>query len=140
MLQLFEMAFDKREYQRKVDDLMDQIAQNWCLCKFCQITDPNNYNYNGWKKELRAYLYKIRRFKVKGDKFKWTKEVIIDKAEFNDFDVVRKACEYKLDDETDLNISEEEKQFLFNEFILILSNLIECLSGEISIQEFFKSI
>ena len=48
----FEMAFKKAKYQDKLTDRMQQIAQNWCLCMFCHLYNPNYIGYSHWKGEL----------------------------------------------------------------------------------------
>lgn len=129
--------FEKRDYQRLVNDLMDVIIQNWCLCKYIYVSCSNSEQLTDYRNFLEFYIHKIRRFKVKDDrdKFKWTSEVIIDKAGFTNIDIVRETCEFVLDQS---NILYEEKEFLYREFIKAIPDLIDCLSEIISVKEFFR--
>ena len=55
-IEVFEMATPLKKYINRVENLRIQIVENWCLCKYCQMFDPSNYNFNHWKGELHSYL------------------------------------------------------------------------------------
>ena len=51
-----EMALPMKKYKQYIIGMRKQIAENWCLCKYCQMFDPSNYNFNHWRGELYAAL------------------------------------------------------------------------------------
>lgn len=132
---MFEMALEKSKYQSRVFDLMPQIIQNWCLCYFCREHDKNNNSYRGWRKELIAHIGNLNSIPVKGNKYKWTYEEIITDDEFNNIDVIRKVCEYKLDDEDEIELDEIElleSQKIRNELYQSFSDNVEFIVRLIS--------
>ena len=85
-IEIFEMATPLKKYINRVENLRIQIVENWCLCKYCQMFDPSNCNFNHWKGELHGYLKDLSGFKLKNgiDKKKHVIKLLIDEHEFND--------------------------------------------------------
>jgi hypothetical protein len=84
---LLEMAFDRANYKQKVDALIEQLIQYWCLVKYCTISRENNINRNHWACELQGILATISRYNINGNnspasRMKALREVWND----NDFD------------------------------------------------------
>ena len=110
---IFEMVYDRRRYCDMVFSLHTEIVQNWCLVKYCNLYDEENYNRLHWSKELTAHLEKLQDMKLKsGDKLRATK-IEFDNAELYDEEVVFKKCRSKwLDEELPLNkLNEIAKEF-----------------------------
>lgn len=63
---LLEMAFPRKTYKEKIDSLIPQILENWCLIRYCTITD-NVENKSHWADELSGYLLTISRYSIKGN-------------------------------------------------------------------------
>lgn len=82
---IFEMAYDRKEIKKRVEGLINQIIENWCLIKYCSLYDNNNINKHHWKQELKAHLYNIYEMKLKGGNAKTKNnlisEIIYDKKE-----------------------------------------------------------
>ena len=82
---IFEMAYDRKEIKKRVEGLINQIIENWCLVKYCSLYDNNNINKHHWKQELKAHLYNIYEMKLKGGnaktKYNLISEIIYDKKE-----------------------------------------------------------
>ena len=82
---IFEMAYDRKEIKKRVEGLINQIIENWCLIKYCSLYDNNNINKHHWKQELKAHLYNIYEMKLKGGnvktKYNLISEIIYDKKE-----------------------------------------------------------
>lgn len=82
---IFEMAYDRKEIKKRVEGLINQIIENWCLIKYCSLYDNNNINKHHWKQELKAHLYNIYELKLKGGnaktKYNIISEIIYDKKE-----------------------------------------------------------
>ena len=41
---VFEMAYNRKEIKKRVEALINQIIENWCLIKYCSLYDKNNIN------------------------------------------------------------------------------------------------
>lgn len=82
---IFEMAYDRKEIKKRVEGLINQIIENWCLIKYCALYDNENRNKYHWKQELNAHLYNIYEMKLKGGnaktKYNLISEIIYDKKE-----------------------------------------------------------
>ena len=80
--QLFEMAYNRRDYMNKLFSLTRQLLENWCLIRYCSITNRGETK-NHWKSELRAYLMQLNGMTVKLDKTKITRQQLIKYDEAN---------------------------------------------------------
>ena len=82
---IFEMAYDRKEIKKRVEGLINQIIENWCLIKYCSLYDNNNTNKHHWKQELKTHLYNIYEMTLKGGnaktKYNLISEIIYDKKE-----------------------------------------------------------
>lgn len=85
---IYEMADNLSTFRLKLQDIMPQVIENWCLVKWCdmnpdELTSKRLRNY--WATELKAYMNKIVDRKVKcGRKDKVIISSIIDEMELND--------------------------------------------------------
>jgi len=136
---VFEMAFSKKEYMGFIYNLSDQIAQNWCLCRYCYLYEPECLNYYHWKSELETLLNNLNRKHIDGDKLKWTKEAFINKEEFNNPEMVYNACRIKFAKEKNLNILLGTRKELCEDFCGYLDEIIECIASKNSIFEYTDS-
>lgn len=133
---ILEMALNRSKYQDRIFNLMPQIVQNWCLCYYCKEYDEHNDNYFGWRKELIAHLANINSIVVKGDKYKWTYDEVIKDSEYDNIEVIRKVCEYKLDDEDE--IAQLQDQSIRNVLYKSFSDNIEYIVSIMSDKESVK--
>lgn len=86
---LLEMAIPLNDYKNRVDGLRLQLVENWCLCKYCQLYDNGNCNFNHWKIELRSHMDNIKSLNVKsGNKLKTLKKMLINDYDFDDPDTI----------------------------------------------------
>ncbi len=88
-----EMAYSRRDYLNRIDDLFGRIAINWCLINYCKLYNPKNYNYKHWKTEFSADIKKIQKMKAKQNDSKETRtkyinQSWIENAEYNDPEVI----------------------------------------------------
>ena len=60
-----EMAHDSKEYKRRVDGLLPQIAENWCLIYFFVRIGKPCLNISHWMNELNGHMASIMRMKPK---------------------------------------------------------------------------
>lgn len=61
---VMEMAMPRKGFKERMASLLPQIAENWCLVRYCRYYQPDNPNLNHWKIELRAHLVTICRTKI----------------------------------------------------------------------------
>lgn len=127
---IIEMALKKAKYQDRVADLLPQIAQNWCLCTYCKVYDPDNRNYRGWRKELIAHLGTLKSIPVKGDKEKWTREEVIKTSEYNNVDIIRCACDFKLDDEDEIDFTQDIRKELYRNCAENAETIVSLISSD----------
>lgn len=127
---IIEMALKKAKYQDRVADLLPQIAQNWCLCTYCKVYDPDNRNYRGWRKELISHIGTLNSLPVKGDKEKWTREEVINTSEYNNVDVIRRACDFKLNDEDDIDFTQVIRKELYRDCAENAETMVSLVSSD----------
>lgn len=140
---LFEMAMDRAEMKNKIDALLPQIIENWCLVKYCHLTNNKQDLVNHWSHELYVHILRVARFELKKSstvvKLKLVKEL------FNvyDFDTKPDLCtdwasgkfaDEKLPDTYDKQIGES-----FVKNINKLYTQLVCGTRE-SIQKYVNSI
>lgn len=129
---LFEMAYSRQDYLRNISGLCYQIVENWCLVKYCNLCDEENYNRLHWSNELVAHLENLRRCQLKSglSKYKTTKFGFIEIAELDDVDVVDDILELKWDNE---KLPGDKRKIISNEFVNSLPKLFELISGKSAI-------
>ena len=128
--QIVEMALKKAKYQDRVADLLPQIAQNWCLCTYCKVYDPDNRNYRGWRKELIAHIGTLNSLPVKGDKEAWTREEVIKTSEYNNAYVIRRACDFKLDYEDEIDFTPSIRKELYRDCAENAETIVSLVSSD----------
>lgn len=86
---LNEMALPRKSYKEKVDSLIPQILENWCLVHYCTIIGRTEYKIH-WSDELRGHLLTISRFSIKGnDSVESRMKVLQELWEENDYNQVQ---------------------------------------------------
>ena len=142
---MFEMAFDKKEYQRDVDALMDQIAQNWCLCMYCKLHRPDlRTTYLHWRSELETYIGSLNSKSIDKprDRRKWTYEAMITDADMDKPNVVFGECRVKFRHENDdgLNMSVLHQHEVCELFANSVLDVIECIGSVSDITDYTRKI
>ena len=129
----FEMAIDKAKFQDVVSDHAEQVLQNWCLMEYCLCYRPDLADtYEHWRTELETQLNTIARKFVKGDKLKWTKQVMLDEEEFNRVESVFNACRIKFRHENrdGLGITYNEQYTVFSHCADEILDIVECMASQ----------
>lgn len=96
---LFEMAYSRKDYITKVNNLSGQLVENWCLCKYCTLYDKSNINHKHWQKELHSVIDDLNKMFVKVDKKKATEYALIANDELNNTSHVKRYVKRKFDNE-----------------------------------------
>lgn len=98
-----EMAYTKSQFEFKLDNLADQILQNWCLVKWCDDNPKEQKSVNPrnhWASELKGHMKTIINISLKsGRKDKVIKNVLIDRLELNDSTQVARRIRDKFNKE-----------------------------------------
>ena len=122
-----EMALPLKVFRQRVEGLMFQLIENWCLCKYCQLYSPDNQNFGHWLGELRSYTNQLRNFEIKGKIQKKATLVNIFIRDF-DYDEARKILVIirdKFDVENIMDMS--QRQTIASEFASSIQELIDFL-------------
>lgn len=102
---IYEMAYSRIDFKRKVDDLIIQITQNWCLINYSKNLGMNPNITNHWKTELGAHISNIAKMKLKNNnsfdaRMKVLNEVLIDESEMGkDPEVINMSIFFKFKNE-----------------------------------------
>lgn len=127
-------ALNKSDFQEKVYNQTIQIVENWCLIKYCTLTntDVNNCK-NHWKVKLRTAFKKAAFGKLKGNdsvqsRYKAIKSTF-DKADISDYEQVDFAIRDKFIAEN-ISINSDEYIEVINLFIKNIDNIIECIAAK----------
>lgn len=124
---LYEMAYTISELRAWLTPgNLSQIAQNWCLIKYCSLYDKNSIYKKGWSKELFAKMSDYQRMLLKGNKEKITKNAIIDKAEMDKVSTISNYIYIKWKNE---HLEKDERYYkVIDDFIKELPTIIKYLS------------
>lgn len=147
---IFEMAYSRQLYQGFVSNTLPQIAQNWCLCKYCQLYRPDlNDTYIYWRSELETHLNNLNQKETNPTKNKerWTRQSIIDQDKYNLVLNVLKKCRLKFLQENEgsknkpgLGITEDQQKEVCTLFADSLEDIISCISGPENVENYTRSI
>ena len=134
-----EMALPLKVFRQRVEGLMFQLIENWCLCKYCQLYSPDNQNFGHWIGELRSYTNKLRNFEIKGKIKKKATLVNIFIRDF-DYDEARKILVIIRDKFEVENIMDmSQRQAVASAFSSSIQGLIDFLCDtDISNASYFK--
>lgn len=53
---LSEMAMPLSDYKWRIENLIPQLVENWCLVSYCRLSGKNIRDKNHWQSELYAIL------------------------------------------------------------------------------------
>ena len=147
---IFEMAYNRQVYQGFVSNTLPQIAQNWCLCKYCQLYRPDlNDTYLHWRSELETQMDSLNKKETNPAKNKdrWTRQSIFDQDKLNDADNVFRICRLKFLHENEgrngkpkLGITEDQQREVCALFADSLDDISECISSSDNIETYTRSV
>lgn len=64
---LNEMAMSLKDYKRRIEGLLVQIVQNWCLVRYASLSGTHKQLISHWRSELYSHLTNIASLKNKAD-------------------------------------------------------------------------
>ena len=119
---IMEMAISRRAFIDYCKDRFDQIIENWCIIKYCNLYDEENCNRLHWSGELMAHLKKINDYEIKGgiNKKKAIQQAV-EEVELYNIDNIIETCKEKWKNEKlpQQNIKEIAKEFTKSANIII---------------------
>ena len=84
---LNEMAMSLKDYKHRIEGLLVQIVQNWCLVRYASLSNAHKQLISHWRSELYSYLTNIASLKIKnGNKADVKEKVLYDVINERDFD------------------------------------------------------
>ena len=102
-----EMAVPLKFFKNRVDGLRLQLVENWCLCKYCQMYNTDNENFNHWITELRAHMDNIKSLNLKrGNKLSVLNQMLVEDYDFDDLNTVYRISIGKLNREGITNVNQ----------------------------------
>lgn len=64
---LFEMAYKRGVFKDKINNLLDQIIQNWCLVHYCTLAEREQLKKHWKEDELQTHLMKCAGYNIQGN-------------------------------------------------------------------------
>jgi len=134
------MVVPLKDYRARVDALRFQLVENWCLCKWCQLFNPECENFTHWKVELRACINNLKFLDIKNgiDKRKTLTRMLIDDYDYNSANMIERIIRGKFVLENITNNVQKVK--VCTEFADNINGLIDAISIEaIDTDEYIQS-
>lgn len=137
---LNEMAEPLKKYVKRIESIRFQLAENWCLCKYCQLYSQNNQNFAHWITELKPCIQYLKFVDINDgiDKKKTLQRVLVGQYDFNSPDMIKRIIEDKFSDEniTDTSVISN----VSNELASNIDGLIEVISNnDITINSYIQT-
>ena len=92
-----EMAVPLKDYKQRVDGLRFCLVENWCLCKWCQLYNPECENFVHWATELKTCIDNLKLLNIKKgiDKRRTLIKMLIDDYDYNDANMIERIVRGK---------------------------------------------
>ena len=138
-----EMAVPLKTYRARVDGLRFQLVENWCLCKWCQLFNPECENFAHWITELKACIDNLKFVDIKNgiDKRKTLIKMLVTDYDYDNANMIERIIRGKFVREnlTD-NVQKAQvcTAFADNIFGLIDAISMESIDSDEYIQNTFK--
>lgn len=123
-----EMAIPLKDYKNKVDGLRFQLVENWCLCKYCQLYNPESENFAHWIVELRACINNLKLVDIKNgiDKRRTLTRMLIDDYDYDETNMIVRIINDKFDLENINNNAQRAR--VASAFADSIQSLIDAIS------------
>ena len=123
-----EMTVPLKAYKTRVDGLRFLLVENWCLCKWCQLFNPECENFAHWITELKACIDNLKFLDIKNgiDKRRTLTRMLVNDYDYNDANMIERIVRGKFVRE---NISDNiQKVRVCIEFADNINGLIDAIS------------
>ena len=139
-----EMAVPLKTYRARVDGLRFQLVENWCLCKWCQLFNPECENVAHWITELKACIDNLKFVDIKNgiDKRKTLIKMLVTDYDYDNANMIERIIRGKFVRE---NLTDNVQKvqactaFADNIFGLIDAISMETIDSDEYIQNTFRS-
>lgn len=123
-----EMSVPLKNYKSRVNGLRFQLVENWCLCKWCQLFNPECENFEHWIKELKACINNLKLLDIKNgiDKRRTLTRMLVDDYDYDETNMIMRIINDKFDVENISNNNQRVK--VASEFADNVQGLIEVMS------------
>jgi hypothetical protein len=137
---LTEMAITLKNFKRTIIGERQNLAENWCLCKYCQLYDPGSLLFNHWKNELDTCCSQMKYVELKGgmNPYRTLYNTLIRDYEINTLPMVEKLTKNKFKKE---HIFDKDKiQTVYNIFVDKAQSIVNFLAdSDTDFDEYFAS-
>lgn len=125
-----EMAVSLKDYRARVDALRFQLAENWCLCKWCQLFNSECDNFAHWITELRSCINNLKFIDIKNDidKRRTLLRMLVKDYDYDSANMIERIIRGKFVSENITNNIQKVK--VCTEFADNINSLIEAISVE----------
>ena len=125
-----EMAVPLKTYTARVDGLRFQLVENWCLCKWCQLFNPECENFAHWITELKACIDNLKFLDIKNniDKRKTLIKMLVKDYDYDNANMIERIIRGKFVRESVTNNT--QKVQVWTEFADSINELIDAISME----------
>lgn len=123
-----EMAVPLKAYKARVDGLRFQLVENWCLCKWRQLFNPECENFAHWITELKACINNLKFLDIKNgiDKRRTLISMLVCDYDYNNANMIERIVRGKFVGE---NICDNhQKVRVCAEFADNINGLIDVIS------------
>lgn len=123
-----EMAVPLKDYRARVDGLRFQLVENWCLCKWCQLFNPECENFAHWVTELKACIDNLKFLDIKNgiDKRRTLTRLLVTDYDYNDANMIERIIRGKFVRENITNNTQKVR--VCTEFADNINKLINAIS------------
>lgn len=123
-----EMAVSLKDYRARVDGLRFQLVENWCLCKWCQLFNPECENFAHWVTELKACIDNLKFLDIKNgiDKRRTLTRMLVTDYDYNDANMIERIIRGKFVRENITNNTQKVR--VCTEFADNINELINAIS------------
>ena len=123
-----EMAVPLKDYRARVDGLRFQLVENWCLCKWCQLFNPECENFAHWVTELKACIDNLKFLDIKNgiDKRRTLTRMLVTDYDYDNANMIERIIRGKFVRENITNNT--QKVQVCTEFADNINELINAIS------------
>lgn len=123
-----EMAVPLKDYRARVDGLRFQLVENWCLCKWCQLFNPECENFAHCVTELKACIDNLKFLDIKNgiDKRRTLTRMLVTDYDYNDANMIERIIRGKFVRENITNNTQKVR--VCTEFADNINELINAIS------------
>ena len=92
-----EMAVPLKTYRARVDGLRFQLVENWCLCKWCQLFNPECEKFAHWVTELKTCIDNLKFLDIKNniDKRKTLIKMLVKDYDYDNANMIERIIRGK---------------------------------------------